>query len=251
MTTYFQNMTTVYNYNDLSILSVQPTSELQLIELDVKVLRHLWDKVLTPDPNEWGPNITMVNALIFELAFAARLYEEVFPDDSSSPATYLQNWMATPLQFMAAGVATANTTITNTLLSRIAPGLFAMPANTTTTARSGRLLQRFVARPWTVWLFISSSAFVVGGVGVGLIWMFLNKRPVLKSAGIEAVDIAARADGTQNDGTSQPLALLAGSLYNRSTWRIGRKARRCRLEFKRDTDPGLLLVHDADNGGMV
>jgi hypothetical protein len=110
MTTYHQNMTTVYNRKDLAIMSLERISEPQLAELDVQIYRLVWDKVLKPDSNTSGTNLTMINAVTFGTAWVLRLYDDLFPGDVNSPVIYLQNWMAIPLQFTGLCLQYANYT---------------------------------------------------------------------------------------------------------------------------------------------
>lgn len=243
MTAYHQNTTTAYSRDNSSIVSLERVGEPQLAELSADLYRYFWNYTLVPGPGtSQGGNLIMIDAMTFCAAWVLRLYKDLFPDADKNPVVYLQNWMAIPLQFMSLCTQYANYSVPSALAGR-----FTMPANTTTTARGGRSMQRFVGQVWAGWLFITTAAVTVGVAGATLMWIVAQRHPVPEGSGVPEMDLVARIgeddrpSGEVQGGMTTLTNLARGKhLDKRSAWNIGRDlgTHRMRLVERRDPQGG-------------
>ena len=227
MTAYKQYATTAYKRKDFSIVNVHPTSELQIQPLDVSDFTATWNKIFIPSNSSSPDDITMINALTFSLSWLLRLYDDVFPDDTNTPLTHLQNFLAIPLQFMVTCTQFANYTLPAGIR-----GVFVLPEDMQTTAMSGESTQRFAGQVWTVWVFIASAALVTAAVGGVFLWMVLQREPLPNSSGVHEMDIVMRAGKGGGKHGLETLGEFARdkNLDDKSCWRLVRSFRRNRLK---------------------
>lgn len=127
----------------------------------------------------------MINAVNFSLGWLLRLYSDYYPD--ATPISYLQNFVAVPLNFMVVAQVFAN------FSQPLRAPQFALPANMTTVAVSATSAQRLVGQPWVVWTFAASACSLVLAVGGIRLWMLLQPRQPQAQAAVPEVAILARA----------------------------------------------------------
>jgi hypothetical protein len=201
MTRYKQYATTAYNRVDFSIQNVTPTSPPLRESLNATDFTATWDKIFKPTPRSLADDITMIKALTFSLGWLLRLYDDYFPDDSHSPITHLQNFLAVPQQFMVTCVEFVNQSMIHTL-----PGAFTLPDDMQTTAARGESMTRFLAQEWVVWIYIAALAFFVFGAGAIILHMVVRREEIPISTGFPEIDIAARL--SQHEGREDGMVTL-------------------------------------------
>jgi hypothetical protein len=187
LATYSQNATTAYQQVGSAILNTNRVSEPVLSPLRATDFQATWDHILQPQPSTDPDSLTMINSLTISLSWVIRLYDDFFPDDHQTPVTYLENFLAIPLQFMVTTVQFANYTFNMT------EPLFALPANMTTTAVSGTSTQRLIGQPWVVWTFIAVGGFLTACAGAMLVWIVAQPRQPQPGSGVPEVAMLERA----------------------------------------------------------
>ncbi|KAK0611870.1 hypothetical protein B0T14DRAFT_595235 [Immersiella caudata] len=143
LTAYRQKATTSYHARDFSILHTKPTGNADIHPLDTAEYRAIWDKILIADATSSEEDKTMINSFTWSLAWLIRLYDDDYPDDSTTPLAYLQNFLAVPLQFTLACVILLNGTGIGTPAN---PSSSWLPDEMITTATGGVLMPRFVGK---------------------------------------------------------------------------------------------------------
>ena len=106
-----------------------------------------------------------IATLAFNMGWMHRTIGGVFPGNTGTIVTSLENVLAVPLQWSITAWQFANYTM--------APGsgLFAMPEEMLTVARGGRYVQRLVIQTWTGWTFIAVHAFILFFVLGNIVWI--------------------------------------------------------------------------------
>jgi hypothetical protein len=178
MTAFKQYATTAYKGDDFSVLDVHTISEPQVQPLNASDFTVLWSKLFAPRNNSIPADIAMINALTFSLTWSLWLYDDVFPDDTNTPLTHLQNSLAILLQFMVTCAQFANSSV---LAST--SGLFGLPDDMQTAATSGKSTQPLMGQTWAVWTFIASAGLITVAVGGMFLWILLQQESLLNSPG--------------------------------------------------------------------
>jgi hypothetical protein len=145
---------TAYRRQDLSIIGVEnisPATKEAIVRYKPRDFLYIFDKLLTANSSMPADDITMVDATLYEIGWALRLYAELFRDEHDSPETLLKNLLTIPIHFSATAWDLANSTVEklpgNTLD-------YALPDELNTTASSANMKLRLRAAPWTVYVFI-------------------------------------------------------------------------------------------------
>jgi len=199
LTAYRQKATTSYHARDFSILHTKPTGNADIHPLDNAEFRAIWNKILMVDSESNEEDKIMINSFTWSLAWLIRLYDDDYPDDSTTPMTYLQNFLAVPLQFTLACVILLNSTGLGTPAN---PSSSWLPDEMITTATGGVLIPRFVVRVWTWAVFLSlGGALILLAVGI-LTWIFMCKAALPRTSGFPELDIMARAEN-KNTATGE------------------------------------------------
>lgn len=175
-----------------------PTSDLELQAMDASDFTTLWDRLFIPTNSSNSQDLSMINDITFSIDWLIRLYDDEYPDDVKTPLRYLENFLAIPLQFMVTTLEFLNQTSS-------VEGLFPLPNDMKTTAVGGETMERLQGEPWVVWLFVSTSAITMVAVGLFLIWMMMQKEPLLLLTGIQEMDFLDRIAGASgNHQESRP-----------------------------------------------
>lgn len=195
LTTYAQFATTTYRQAGYAILNLIRHGDPVLSPLQADGFRAITHKLFQADSNATSTDKAMIQAFTFALTFALRLYYDDFPDDEETPVSYLQNYLAVPIQFMLTAFEGANTSIASMNGPR---GTFALPANMTTVAVAGTSSQRLIGQPWVVRAFMAAACSLVAVVGFMRIWMLLqHEQPQMRCAAVPEVAILARAGASK------------------------------------------------------
>jgi hypothetical protein len=175
LSAFTQRDTTVYERQNLSIISFETVSPPQPITLDPDDFKATWAKLFNPGSNATSDDAVMVNSLMFELGWYLRLFEDQFNGAGQVPLNLLQNFLTIPIQFSTTALQFSNTT-----LQAILPGsgIFAMPSYLEATASGAQITPRFTGQFWTVCTFIAICSVLVLWAGCILGWILFNKTPL-------------------------------------------------------------------------
>lgn len=162
-----------YNYQDQTIKSVGSQSPPKQLSLDIEDFRTLWALVFNPRVSE---NNTAASGAVKQLSWMA-------VGSRSGSREYLRNFLAFNLQFGSTAAVWANSSI------QLEPNPYPILPEMAVTATAGTLVQRFVAQPWTVWVFIVTGSVLTTLCGAALLYIVLRQRPVPKRSGIPEFDV--------------------------------------------------------------
>jgi hypothetical protein len=186
MSAFKRYATVAYDRQNFSIISVESISSPELVTYNVSDYHQLFLDLLTPKVNDTSDNAVMVDALLVQLGWLLRLYQDDFAEDQESPVNFLRDMLTIPIQFSTAAWQFANAT------AQLAPGLYPLPSDMVTTASAARKTPRVMATPWTVYVFISmASALYLWGASV-LLWVIRQKPVPPNTSGYSEVDISSK-----------------------------------------------------------
>jgi hypothetical protein len=153
---------TAYRRQDLSIIGIEkitPATADSIVRYEPSDFLYIFDKLLSASSSMPPDDTTMVEATLFELGWALRLYAELFRDEHDSPETLLKNFLTIPIHFSATAWDLANSTMEQT------PGNtldYSLPDELVTTASSAHMRPRLKAAEWTVYVFIVLGSALLG-----------------------------------------------------------------------------------------
>jgi len=173
MTAYSQLTEATYDYRDQTIKSVAGQSSAKQLSLDIGNFRTLWALVVNPRVS--GNNAPAASDAVKRLSWMA--------SGSRSGREYLRNFLAFSLQFGSTATVWAG------FSTQVGPNPYPIPPEMAVTATAGTLVQRFVAQPWTVWVFIVTGSLLTTLCGAALLYIVLRQRPVPKRSGIPEFDV--------------------------------------------------------------
>jgi hypothetical protein len=171
MTIFKRYATVAYDGRNLSILSVESISSPTLVEYHADDLRQIFTAALTPHPNATSDDTELTNALLFQLGFILRLYQDNFRDAREVALDLLRGFLTVPIQFSTLVWVFVNATAPE----GATPGIYALPADFETTASAAQVTYRALVTPWFVYAFISVALFLlVWGNSVFVYMLFQN-----------------------------------------------------------------------------
>jgi hypothetical protein len=186
MSAFKRYATVAYDRHNFSILSIESISRPTLVSYKASDYREMFTNLFAPTSNDTSDNTIMVNAMLFQIGWLLRLYQDDFRDDQESPVNFLRNMLTIPIQFSTAAWQFANAT------AQLLPGLYALPLDMVTTASAARMTPRVMATPWTVYAFIClTSALYLWGASV-LCWVLRQKPVPPNTSGFLEVDISSK-----------------------------------------------------------
>jgi hypothetical protein len=265
MSAYKRYATVAYDRQNFSILSIESISPPGQITYNTSDFHDLFLNLFTPKVNDTSDNAVMVDALLVQLGWLLRLYQDDFGDDQESPVNFLRDMLIIPIQFTTAAWQFANAT------AEYFPGLYALPSDLITTASAARVTARVMATPWTVYVFISvASVLYVWGASV-LCWvLFWLKTPSPNTSGFLEVDVSSKMarlsshiHGQSDEASGSTIVDLSSMLQrselgNAESSRIAKviKGKRLRVQALRNLRQDeshivLVLVDEADTGDDV
>ncbi|KAK0714139.1 hypothetical protein B0T26DRAFT_784142 [Lasiosphaeria miniovina] len=198
LTVYRQHTTTAYSRQNFSIIDVKAIGDPKPVFISAVEYMKIFSKILVPSPNASAEAVYNINALAFALTWSHRNYGEVFPNDNSTLASLLHNFLSVPLQFTVTAVQWSNYSITEKGL-QLPPDMnatFALPAEMVTRAKGGASGQRLVIETWTGCVFIAATAALLVLVHVGIVRILRLREPLPATSGIGDIDIMNSADDT-------------------------------------------------------
>jgi hypothetical protein len=179
--------TTPYDGRNLTILSIESISTPQPTDIQADHLRPIFTAVLTPGFNITSDDTETVNALLYSLGFALRLYQDEFTGDSQLPLVLLQGFLAVPIQFATMAWERTNAT------SGSNGSEFALPADLETTASIAEVTYRAKAKPWTVCVFMVLTAVLLLWCNSILLWILTQKTASPNLSSFVEVDIGSKS----------------------------------------------------------
>jgi hypothetical protein len=226
LSTFRQSATTVYERQNLSIISFETVSPPEPYALDPNDFKAIWAKLFDPGPDPISDDAIMVSAFMYEMGWYLRLYEDQFSDDGQDPLNLLQNFLTIPIQFSTTALQFSNASLEAALPGS---GMFPMPSELEATASAAQITPRFTGQLWTVCTFIAVCSVLVLWAGCILGWILFNSRPLLTdpSAFPEWDVVSKSACDTEHESTRPTLSEFAQEkgLTNASSWAIQRAMR--------------------------
>ena len=110
MSIFKRYATVAYDRQNFSILSVESVSPPEPVTYDPGDFRAIYSRALIPSANKTSDDTTAVEALLFQMGWLLRLYQDDYSDDKETPLTYLQGFLTIPVQFYTAAFEYANAT---------------------------------------------------------------------------------------------------------------------------------------------
>jgi hypothetical protein len=188
MTIFKRYATVAYDARNLSILSIEGISDASVVEYHPEDLRQIFTAALTPHLNATSDDTELTNALLYQLGFILRLYQDNFRDAKDVALDLLRGFLTVPIQFSTLVWVYVNATTPPT-----ATGPFPLPADFETTASAAQVTYRALVTPWFVFVFIAVAGFL-------LIWStsifgytLLQKSIPPNTSPFPEVDIGAKA----------------------------------------------------------
>jgi hypothetical protein len=214
--------TTVYDRQNLSILSVETVSSPQPVVIDPADYKAIWTKLFNPSSNTTSDDAVMVNSFMYELGWYLRLYQDEFGDDGQSPLNLLQNFLTIPIQFSTTALQFSNAT-----LQAIFPGAgsFSMPSYLETTASEAQVTPRFIGQLWTVSAFIGTCSILILWAGGILGWILFQKPVLSDPSAFPEFDIVARSGCKTQYGYTLSEIAHSERLENAGSWAITKAIR--------------------------
>jgi hypothetical protein len=236
---YRQNATTAYSRQNLSILHFDTDETPKTYNIDTTLYWTIWDILFDQDKSQQALDSAMQNSVFFELTWFLRLYQDRYQDDQR-PLAYLQNFIATPLQFSTIALQFANATFAGENLTNVFP----LPADLQVTASGARVITRFKGQVWTFCVFTAIGGCLILYPGAIIAWILLHRVALLFSpSGFPVVDFAllsSRREQRQRHTMAQlTQAEMPG---NPSTCHIADKASGKTLFVEKNPDNSLTLT---------
>jgi hypothetical protein len=213
MTAHYHYATATYDRLNGSLIDVQPiappasanqTLLASPIPLSAPDYRTLYSKLLVPiNGSSNALERTKIDSFTYDLIWLHRTYQVSFPDQEDAPLSYLQNFLAVPIQFGIVAMEFANYTQDPELLKVFfGPQGLPLPDDMITVAVGGRSTSRLLIQEWTGWAFIAGTVAMLLLAGGGIWWLLSRPTPVLGSSGIPELDIlrAGGWDGPDSHG---------------------------------------------------
>jgi hypothetical protein len=195
MTIFKRYATVAYDGRNLSILSVESISSPKLVEYHADDLRQIFTAALTPHPNATSDDTELTNALLFQLGFILRLYQDNFRDAKEVALDLLRGFLTVPIQFSTLVWIFANATAP----TGAPPGSYALPSDFETTASAAQVTYRALVTPWFVYAFISVALFLLVWGNSVFVYMLFQGTVAPNSSCFPEVDICSKpchhADG--------------------------------------------------------
>ena len=187
---YRQYTNTIYDRRNLSIIHSQPVSEPERIPLHARQYMDIFEKAFVPSPNATSIDNATVATLAFNLGWMHRTFTEVFPDNTGTIVTSLENVLAVPLQWSVTAHQLANYSLAARSPSS---NFFALPDNMLTVARGGKSVQRLAIQPWSGCTFIATHVAILLFVLANIIWI-MQASPIREVAhSLPELDMLAMA----------------------------------------------------------
>ncbi|KAK3936514.1 hypothetical protein QBC46DRAFT_357414 [Diplogelasinospora grovesii] len=154
----------------------------------------IWGRVFIPHQNSSSFDNSSIASLIGSLTWLLRLEHDLYSSDKNTPVTYLQNFLAVPLQFTVSCIQYANYT------SGDAAGTWAMPDEFKTQAIFGTSDNRIYGPPGPTISFIAVAVATDLIFAAMIFWMLVQGRPLRATPPINDLDLISLADEDQENG---------------------------------------------------
>jgi hypothetical protein len=210
---YRQYTRTIYDRQNLSIIDSQRLGKERRIPLYARQYLDIFRKAFVPNEDAAMMDNATVATLGFNVGWLHLTFTEVFPGNTGTINTTLENVLTVPLQWSV----TAYQFINYTSEARDPNSdAFAIPDDMLTVARGGKSVQRLAIQAWTGWVFIVAHMVILLFVLGNIIWIMGT--PLLRDdvAGVPELDNVAMA------------GMIRGYKYekNGAFWRPNTKGRK-------------------------
>ncbi|KAM7203006.1 hypothetical protein V8F20_004253 [Naviculisporaceae sp. PSN 640] len=198
MSLFSQIATTSYDKKNQSILNVETrdSDTPQPVHLSAEDYKEIIAHAMQTTPTSSVMDINNINALDYSVSWMHRTFRKSFQMDNTSTATYLHNFLATPVQFNFVAHIYANYTAAQRGFGGLVD--FSLPDDMIALARGGRSASRLAILPWAGWVFIAVDLAIHLGVFVGIVYVLLNGKVVREGEiGVEDLDAVRVANVTE------------------------------------------------------
>ena len=252
MNVFKRYSTAAYDSRNLSILNVDSLTSPRIVTIDPRDFRTIFSLIFTPGDNLTSDDTEMTNAMLFQIGWFLRLYQDEFPDNKYTPLNFLRGLLTVPIQFTVTAWQFVNATV-----SALDPEStsYALPDDLKTTASSARRTYRaLTAMPWIVYTFIAMVSVLLLCGNIILTFAWSQKMVAPNTSSFSEVDASSKS---AHSLTQQPLqdyssALQNARLGNASSGKIvrGVKNKRIRVveidDVRHNEKCILLVVTDVD-----
>src|SRR2546423_14670306 len=196
-----RNATVAYDGRNFTILgteSISPPEPVAIGNLAAD-LKRIHDKALNATSNGTSDDTAMANALVFQLCWVLRLYQDNFPSTKQNPLDILRGFLSVPFVFSTVVWVYANITVS----TQLAAGAMAipLPRDLETTASPADASFRAIAEPRTVHVFSAAVAILVL-LGWYLLAMTLIRKTVAPNASsFLEIDVSSKSAFENPRGT--------------------------------------------------
>ena len=146
---------------------------------------------MTPPPHGTPSELATVEALLFQMGFLLRLYQDDYGDDEASPLSFLRGWLTIPIQFYTATLVYANTTASrNGLAGKID---LSLPRDLERTASPALRTARAAAKPWTVFIFVITAGVMILWCASIFIWILVQDTVLPNLSNLGEINFASKS----------------------------------------------------------
>ncbi len=144
--------TVAYDSRNLSILNIVSLSVPEVVTINPQDYRTAFSLAFSPHGFISPSDRVMSNALMFEVGWILRLYQDDFSRSNYAPVTFLRGMLTVPIQFSVAAWQWVNATV---FALDPKSSLYALPQDLMTTASSAQRTYRALStKGGTVYVFI-------------------------------------------------------------------------------------------------
>jgi len=191
MSTFKRYATVAYDRQNFSILSIESISPPEPVTYDPKDFRSIYSKLLVPPASVTNDDTITVDALLFQLGWLLRLYQDDYGDDKESPLTYLRGFLTIPLQFYTAAFIYANATSARNGISIEGIDL-SLPSDLVTKVSAALTRPRAIAKQWTFWVFTGTASVLILWCWSIFVWILKQETISPNISSFAEIDFGSR-----------------------------------------------------------
>jgi hypothetical protein len=170
MSIFKRYATVAYDRQNFSILSVESVSPPEPVTYDPSDFRAIYSRTFVPSANKTSDDTIAVEALLFQIGWLLRLYQDDYRDDKETPLTYLQGLLTIPVQFYTAAFEYANATYARNAIT-LEGNYLNVPSDLETEVSAALIKFRVQAKDWTFWVFCGVVSVLTLWCGIIFVWV--------------------------------------------------------------------------------
>ena len=174
MSIFKRYATVAYDRQNFSILSVESVSPPEPVTYDPSDFRAIYSRAFVPSANKTSDDTIAVEALLFQIGWLLRLYQDDYRDDKETPLTYLQGFLTIPVQFYTAAFEYANATYARNAIT-LEGTYLNIPSDLETEVSAALIKFRVQAKDWTFWVFCGVVSMLMLWCGIIFVWILIQR----------------------------------------------------------------------------